>query len=485
MSTHRLVTWITFLAVFAMAARVSLDSDTWWHLRAGGWMIEHGSLLQADIFSYTRLGAEWKYPGWLAEIPMALIYRFLGAGGLNLWTAAMVTLTFVFIWHALSGGVFLRAFIVVLAAAASGLYWAARPYLVTFLFTAVFLWILDRALAGKEADPRAERRLWWLPVLMALWANSHGGFIAGFLILGAYGAGELAGWITHRPARAFRATPLPRLLAVGLLMAGGVCLNPAGPEMLLYPFKTLSIGALGEYIQEWQPPDFHAAQTQPFIWLLLLTFGAVGASRRRLKLSDFLLVAGFAYLSFMAARNVALFALAAPLALSRHAAPLADALARQVGFRADPGAASPGMRRLNGVLFGLLVLAVGIKAAAALPPDANLAEIRKTTPVEAVNAIRSAAPPGRLFNSYNWGGYLLWALPEYPVFIDGRTDLYDDELVGEWLRVVRVEAGWQETLARWEVRLVLIEPGLPLAEALRDEGWTVMYQDPLAVVLMK
>ena len=107
MSTQRLVTWITFLAIFAMSARVSVDSDTWWHLRAGQWIIEQRAVPQTDPFSYTRLGQPWEYPGWLVEVPMIWIYQALGPGGLNLWTAVMVTLAFTFVWRTLTGGAFL------------------------------------------------------------------------------------------------------------------------------------------------------------------------------------------------------------------------------------------------------------------------------------------------------------------------------------------------------------------------------------------
>ena len=132
---------------------------------------------------------------------------------------------------------------------------------------------------------------------------------------------------------------LKRLLFIGVLIVGAVCINPSGPVMLLYPFKTVSIGALQDYIQEWQSPDFHLLSVQPFIWLLLLTLGAAGASRRRLALTDFLLVAGFAYLGLMAGRNVALFALAAPPVLARHATPLLESWSH--GARVPPGSSSP------------------------------------------------------------------------------------------------------------------------------------------------
>ena len=140
------------------------------------------------------------------------------------------------------------------------------------------------------------------------------------------------------------------------------------------------------------------------------------------------------------------------------------------------------MLKLNWAIFALLLLAAALKAAAALPPKATLREMQKTLPLEAVSFVRSQRPPGRLFNSYNWGAYLMWALPEYPVFIDGRTDLYDDELVDEWLRVLRAEAGWQDALDRWGVRLALVEPGLPLVRELEGAGWTELYRDATAVV---
>jgi hypothetical protein len=507
MSNRRLVLWITFLAVFAMAARITMDSDTWWHLRAGEWILEHRAVPQVDPFSYTRLGASWQYPGWLVQVPMGLIFRVLGPGGLNLWTAAMVTLAFAFVWRSLSGGAFLRAFVIVLAAAVSGVYWAARPYLVTFVLAAVYLWILEEF--RWRRSPAAERRLWWLPVLMVVWANSHGGFAVGFLLWGVYLAGELWDWIktflrhgrtsisNHQSAASGPlsvvkrlSSPLLRpspsvllLLSVGALMLLAVCINPSGPVMLLYPFKTVEIGALQEYIQEWQSPDFHSLSVQPFAWLILITVGIVGASRRRLALTDFLLFAGFAYLGLLAGRNIALFALAAPVVLARHAAPLLEASVRSLGLRLSPSPpASPSQARLNWVLLALLVLAVLAKLSLVIPYAVNASAWEKDLPVKAVEYLRQKRPPGRLFNTYNWGGYLLWALPEYPVFIDGRTDLYNDDVIGEWLKVVRVETGWEMVLDHWDVNLILLETGTPAVHSLETAGWRLLYRDEISVV---
>jgi len=491
MNTRQLVKWITFLAVFAMAMRVSVDTDTWWHLRAGGWMWEQKQILQVDQFSYTREGVDWHYPGWLVEIPMYLIFRSLGPGGLNIWTATMVTLTFLCLWPAMQGGVFLRAFVTILAATVSGVYWAARPYLVTFLLAACFLRILE------DFRWRRVDHLFWLPLLMVLWANSHGGFAAGFLIWGVYFFWFAFSWIRHLAGRkgvlagSHEASSfdvgadLRRMAIVGALLFVAVSLNPSGPEMLLYPFKTVGIEALQDYIQEWQSPDFHELQVQPFAWMLLLILGVVGAARIRMALTDFLLVSGFALMGFMAGRNIALFALAAPLMLTRHAAHLVNEMEQQVAVLKTPPKRPPARNRaaLNIFLLILLASAVTLKAALVYPEEANEKAFARYLPVNAVHFLQEEGLPGKLFNSYNWGGYLLWALPEYPVFIDGRTDLYQGDVIDQWLQVVRLEPGWEEVLSRYQVRLVLIEKGSTLDRELRDhQGWELRYQDELAVI---
>jgi hypothetical protein len=479
---HKLVMWITFLAVFAMAARVSVDTDTWWHLRTGQWIIENRSIPQTDPFSYTRLGESWQYPGWLVQVPLYGLFQMGGPGALNLWTAGLVTLAFVFVWFTLSGGPFLRGFAIILGATVAAVYWAARPYLVTFLLAAIFLWILED-FRWRKVD-----RLWWLPLLMVVWVNCHPGFVVGILIWGAYLVYALFHWLSARLWRegdeSARRRVLGRLVLVGAVMLVAVIVNPYGPAMYSYAYKTVSIGALQDYIDEWQSPDFHAAFVQPFAWLLLLTFGVVGASRRRLALTDFLLFAGFAMLGLLARRNIALFAIVALPVLTRHAASLLAAAQRKLGFRQPAVAPAAGIsNRLNWLLLALVVLAVVLKVLYVLPPEINNTAFQRGLPIAAVEHLNRIEPQGRLFNSYNWGSYLLWALPEYPVFIDGRTDLYSDEVIDQWLQVIRAEPGWQQVLDGYDVRLVLIEQDSMLDRVLELESeWQVVFEDALAVI---
>ena len=119
LTTRRLAFLILFLGLFAMAMKPSVDTDSFWHLRAGAWMLDNARLLTIDLFSYTRFNQAWINHSWLSQILMAIIYRVGGYGGLNLATAFVIVLAFVFVYRAGEGGQYLRAFIIILAATTS------------------------------------------------------------------------------------------------------------------------------------------------------------------------------------------------------------------------------------------------------------------------------------------------------------------------------------------------------------------------------
>jgi len=489
MSFRTLIVALTFMAILVMGLRFSVDTDTWWQVRTGELIAQQHAIPTTDSFSFTREGQSWRYPStaWLIELKLYFIYEWFGAGGLNIWMAAMITLAFAFVYLAMSGGGFLRAFVLVLATAVSGVYWAARPYMATFVLSAIFLWVLE--------DFRWERknRLIWLPVLMALWVNSHPGFAMGFILIGIYFVDELVRWLSAnwplksaKVRKAIRGRLGMLLLAiVGMLVAA--CLNPAGPAIFQYPFETVSIGVLRDYIQEWQSPNFHQITSQPFIWMLLLTLATLGLASKRIVLSDFLLTGVSIYLTLLAGRNMPLFALVAPIVLTRYAVPVIEEMRKKLKW--EDRATSERTSRLQSVLNVLIVLILGaialVRAWMIYPEAVNEADIALEAPVAAVEYIREHQPTGRLFNSYNWGGYLIWNLRDHPVFVDGRTDLYSDDLLSEWLNTVSAADGWQETLEKWNIGLILIEPSWALAKILPTEGWQLLYEDEHSVLYSK
>lgn len=490
----RLVIAITFIALFAMAVRVSFDTDTWWHLRAGQWIVEHQAIPQTDPFSHTRTGADWQYMAWIVQVPMYWLFTTFGYAGLNLFTAGWVTLTFVFVYLTCSGHPLLRAFTLVLAAAASAVYWAARPHIVSFALAGVFAYIL------WLYRWRQINRLWLLPLLMAFWANAHGGFAIGFILIALTLAGQTLAWLWQlfrQHALQQPAAPAPGdtggrglfwLAGIGLACALGVMLNPAGPVMLLYPFKTVSINTLTNFIQEWQSPNFHLKEAQPFLWLFFAAFGAAAFGRRRLNLTDLLLVGGIAYTGFLAGRNVALLAVVAPAFITQQMEAGWQAWREtypRLGeiFRLSSAPPRGPWRLINWGLLGVIALAALVKIYIPLQPAINTEQLKRTSPVDAAEYIRQTRPPGALFNSYNYGGYLLWALPEYPVYVDGRTDLYPDEFLREYIEVSRGRPGYETVLDRYGIQLVLIESNSLLGDRLTENPlWRQTYTDNLAAV---
>ena len=260
-------------------------------------------------------------------------------------------------------------------------------------------------------------------------------------------------------------------------------INPYGLEMLKVPFQTLSIGALQDFIQEWNSPNFHEHQVWPFVALLFATLGVIGASRKRLDWSDFLLLSGTAFMALLAGRNIALFAVVATPILTYHL----DAVLAERGWVLRPvRRPSSRMALINSILVALIVLASLAKVLLVLDAKTVAKEQAQYLPVDATAFYKDNGIQGPLFNSYNWGGYLIWNLPDEPVFVDGRTDLYGDEFLRTYLEAATGATGWDTTVDKYDIHSVLVEAGSGLALRLRDApGWTLAYEDDMAVVFTR
>jgi hypothetical protein len=340
----------------------------------------------------------------------------------------------------------------------------------SFFFSALFLALLYRARAGHA------RLLFALPALMIVWGNLHGGHAIGFLFMLAFGVGEAMNSLISPVQRA----PgfLPRLALAFVLCAAALLISPYGLQNALVPFQTVGMDALRAFIQEWNSPNFQGRETWPFIGLILALLAAAWASRAPLDGVGFLLVGGTLFLALLYGRNIAVFAVACAPLLSH----LADEGLRVRGWALQPRRPTPRQARLNLVLLGIVWAAVAVYALGVIAPRTVEEARARLLPVQAVAALRESGAPGTLFNSYNWGGYLILFAPEYPVFIDGRTDLYGDFLY-TYLDTATARADWRAIFQRYGVRLALIETGSGLAQALADDpAWVRLYSDDLAVL---
>jgi hypothetical protein len=487
---------LALVLVFGMAARVPVDSDLWWHLRAGQANLEQGRPVLVDLFSHTRFGEDWTNHSWLAQIILYVAFMVGGHLALAGLVAALAAASLGLVYAQMEGHPILGAFILVLAAAVAAPVWSPRPQMFSLMLFAALGYLLDLYRRGGRD------RLWLVPPLFILWSNLHGGYVLGLLLIAA----TAAGMAFDRLFGSADPATLPwgkiaRLASWGILGGLVVVANPNGLAMWAIPFRTVGVGVLRELISEWASPDFHEITQQPFLWMLFLTLGSAALSRRRPSGIDLFAVFGFAYLSLIARRNFGPFALVAAPVLSRHLpevlSPLVEKFERWVmGWKkvlrndlqqAAPLQISPRVRKaLNLAILAFLSGAAFLKLLVVTSPQLVSGHIDSVYPAAATRWIEENHPPGKIFNDYNWGGYLTWFLRDYPVFVDGRTDLYDDELLRSYLTAVRGESGWEEILVANRVNLVLVQQQAVLARELaRSPAWQAAYQDENAAVYLR
>jgi hypothetical protein len=457
-----------FLAILLVSISPVSDSDLWWHLASGKYIVESGNIPRADIFSHTVQGKEWLDHEWLSQVVFYEMYDLWGFWGVVMVKSSAVLIAFFFLYRrtSISNGKAATVITLLAVVLVSHDAWLARPMIFSFMFLSIFLFVLER---GKY--------LWSLPLLTILWANLHGGFILGLLILFLYAAGStLAG--DPRGARG-----LAIIFAASALAS---LFNPNTYRLLIYPFQYAFNTTHAMFISEWQSPVFHTFSA--YEALILLTIVAL-ALKKGLGATEVILLAVFTHLSLFAVRNVSLYGLVcAPIIIGHLESGIKDLQAIytpavRLVDRFGPAFEKsfiPGFVYTGIVLSFALFLSPYLSGAHTL--DAGPAPIY---PEGAVDYLIENKPPGNLYNRYGWGGYCIWTLyPEYRVFIDGRADLYGD-FIYDYLKVHRAQEGWNDTLDEYKVSVVLTGKGDQVDVLLKaSPEWELAYQDDIAVVYL-
>jgi hypothetical protein len=492
-----------FVLCLAVVARtgshfVSADGDAGRHLTVGEYLLSAGRLLREDVFSFTMFGQPFVPYEWLAEVASAATYRVLGLAGPLLLHGAVIALTFslVFAWLRRRGESPLLALAVVLLVTATAqIHWLARPHVFTFLGTAVFCLILDDWRAGRLSH----KWLWALPGAMVLWANLHGGFVVGLLLIATYLGADILRWIGGtREIPTGAARSVRELFPVALITMAATCVNPVGPALLGHVFGWFGNTLLINVTQEYLSPNFHQASLRAFAAMILVAVAGVAWSRRRPALHEGLLLLGFLYLALFSGRNVPLFAIVVAPVLARQLAAMplpggrlstgVGRVTAWVGRRDRLVARSDGRSRLH--VWPVAAL-VGLAAVAFVQRDAGtplgVQFDPAWQPVAAVAYLKAHPVQGHMFNNFIWGGYLLHELwPTQRVFIDGQTDFYGEALTQEYLDVADVKPDWRDVLDRYDVQWIIYPSDSALEQVLIASGnWDTVYRDSVAVVLTR
>ncbi len=442
-----------YVAAAAFAIAVSLpggDPDTYWHLASGKWMVEHGQLLRTDVFSSTVNGAPYSVGEWLGELAIYGAYVLGGWAGIAMLRATLVAVGAFFIMR-----VALRAapapFAVAVAAIAlalSEITWTDRPQLFTFALFPLVFELLIVARAGRS------RLLFIVPPLILVWTNLHGGYALGLALVAIFAAEAV---LTHRNALPFAATAV-LALAASFVDPGSLGLGAAAAHATSPP----------RFIVEEAPPDVLRPAGFVFALFGLATLGL--ALARGGTLLDALLLVPLFWLGLSAQRHMPYFALAAT--------PYIAAGLSELWLRWRPASRFALPRPvIVGVGAGLVAMVAASVATAPFAPN----ESYYPTTVRA----KLAATSGNLLNEYDWGGYLIWRVPERPVFIDGRLFLFLPDVLTEYEEMVFVRPGWRDQLDRHAIAQVLLRPDRPLVAALRDLGWTVVAEDATGLLMQR
>ncbi len=434
------VLW-TFLAVAlpvlgALLANLS-SVDLAYHLRAGGMFLDSGTIATHDTFTFTAAGAPWLNQQWGAQVILAAFYRVGGWTGLVVLRALFVGVLFALVLATCRRAglsrrpaAWLTLGVFIVTAVALGL----RPQLFGMVLCALVVYLV----VDRRAHPK---RLWLVVPIVLAWANLHGSFFLGPLVVGLAWLADVHDGVPH--AR--------RTLAVAAVAAVVACLNPFGPQVWLYAAGVTTNSLVTARITEWQPTSLRTVPGILFFASALLVAALVARRGRRVPWPALLWLGVFFAIGVYAIRGVAWWPIAA-------VAVLAPLLAADGGRAVAEGVEAP--RRPNVAIAGALLLAAVALLPWWRPIDAGLGApsgVVSFAPSGMTAALRGAATPAdRLFNPQPWGSWFELALPDLPVAIDSRIEVFPAQVWDDYDTVSAAGAGWAMILDRWGVTMIAL-----------------------------
>ncbi len=486
------------LAFSPMSAGLLGDADTGWHIRNGEQILATHTIPRTDPFSYTRQWEPWYAWEWLYDVIIAAIHHVSGLNGVVLFTAAVISLTFALLFRFIlrrSGNLAVAAFLTLLAAAAAQVHMLARPHVLSWLLTLLWVENLYRFEEG------ARWALFWLPPLMLLWANLHAGFVLGLGLLGVFATGSIwSALTTPRDGDRAKITQLVIVFSVCLL---ATLLTPYGYRLPVHVYEYLSNSFLMNNIDEFRSPNFHVFVYEYFELYIPLAIVAAVRGRGRLTPTGFLLLLFSLHAGLYAARNIPIsaimmgLALGPPMTLAVSARSASSSHLRWLRSLLDAGRGiSDSMTRLEVQLHGHVLAAAVMAASVALVLNGGRVLSRqvlaahfdeKVFPVKAAQFIAEKGIHDHLFSADTWGAYLIYSLyPGMRVYFDDRHDFYGDAFVKEYGEALSGSRRWREPLDHYHVQWALLPVDSPLSSLLRESGdWRAVYDDGLAILFSR
>ncbi|HYA28143.1 MAG TPA: hypothetical protein VEI95_04945 [Acidobacteriota bacterium] len=469
--------------VFGTGNGILNDGDTGYHIRTGEVILKTGRVPTKDIYSSHVPALKWTAHEWLAEVIMAVVFKATGLTGLVLFFALLLAATHWLLYRVLrsqSESCILVILITLLATTTSSSHWLARPHVFSLLITLVWVHLLD------QFQYRNQHTLKFLPWIMLLWVNLHGGFFIGIVLLVVYITGNILHSFAGYPNQARQHRRKAKILSCYLILTLVASLiNPIGAKILLFPIKLTSDRFIMDRVIEFLSPNFH--DVLPFKYMLLATICVLALSQVSLNLIETGLILLLSYMALYSARHVSLYAIiVAPLLLKSCESVLRNLPTQLFNFiRLRDQNLSAIDAKISGYFWPSfsIILIVSLALVGNLQFQFN----EKRFPVAAVEFIMRENITGKMFNNDEFGDYIIFsAWPRYRVFMDGRSDMYGEKLGAPYLKVANVQPGWKDVLSQYNIDWIIFDTDSALSAALREQNdWHAVYSDQVATIFIK
>lgn len=461
------------------------DGDTAYHIRVGQHILETRDIPEQDIFSLHEPKPVFTAHEWLSEVIMAVVHQYHGITGIVVFYAFLISLSVYILFKLLqkySSNIIFVSLIMALTVASNQLHWLARPHIFSLLLTVIWFGILER---HRHADTKL---LWVLPLIMMFWVNLHGGFLTGFILNMVYLIGNFLEYkVFSSPPREIHRKRAFEILIVTIICLFSSLVNPYGVAILLFPFKLMGQKIMVDHISEFLSPNFHSVIFISFELTILLFLSLLFLSKKRLEVIDLGLLLVFLHLSLYSRRYIPLFGIVAAPVLVKHSAVLRYFTENRVYRFIDKKAASfSETDRLSKGFFWAALTTIIIVSMVA---QGNICQAfdREKKPVDAIDFIHRENIPGNMFNSQEFGDFLvMYAFPKYRVFIDGRVDMYGTELFEEYTDIVSFKPGWEELLEKYNITWIFYPSDSEFSRFLSiNPDWEQIYSDTVTSIFLK
>lgn len=508
---------LLLIFVFGLFSVEIWDPDFWWHLKTGEYISQTGSLPETDPFAYTSLPEDPIKPEskrikfiltqyWFAQLIFYWVYKAFSFQGIIFLRALILTLIIFLIYRGVrreGAGFYTSVVLLIPSIIVFSKFTGERPQLFSFLFAFLLVFLLE----NFRRRPTAKRYLFPIPLLMLLWANLHGGFILGIVIILGYIFSEVIKYTTKRFGQPLPSRSLKTLCIAGFISILSSLINPNGYNVLPVLIELQKSLYMGMIIEAKSPlilirSGFYNQELITYVILLSLSIPLLLVNIKRLDLTDVLIFAVLTAMSLSAARVIPFFTPVSTIMIARYAARTIEKLTQierlisfeKIAERPLSFLKSP----LTSIFFSTLLSAILIFML--IKGNLFKSGVEKDRyPEGAVRFLKENRISGNMFNPYVWGGYLIWTLyPDHKVFVDGRGLI--EEIVFQGDRIFEASSlhfkdlpEWKAFLNAYNINFILTFSVdefsgklFPLIPALlNDIEWHLIYMDNNSLIFLK